>query len=51
MLLTTSTEIGYNYRMSNICAGIGRGQMEVLSHTISEEKCITFIKKSSRMDG
>ncbi|PWA09919.1 DegT/DnrJ/EryC1/StrS family aminotransferase [Flavobacterium laiguense] len=22
--------IGYNYRMSNICAGIGRGQMEVL---------------------
>ena len=24
------SEIGYNYRMSNICAGIGRGQMEVL---------------------
>jgi len=24
------TEIGYNYRMSNILAGIGRGQMEVL---------------------
>lgn len=24
------TEIGYNYRMSNICAGIGRGQMTVL---------------------
>jgi dTDP-4-amino-4,6-dideoxygalactose transaminase len=23
-------ELGYNYRMSNICAGIGRGQMEVL---------------------
>jgi dTDP-4-amino-4,6-dideoxygalactose transaminase len=23
------SEIGYNYRMSNICAGIGRGQMEV----------------------
>ena len=23
-------EIGYNYRLSNICAGIGRGQMEVL---------------------
>lgn len=23
-------EVGYNYRMSNICAGIGRGQMEVL---------------------
>ncbi|MDR2917492.1 MAG: aminotransferase class I/II-fold pyridoxal phosphate-dependent enzyme [Tannerella sp.] len=24
------SEIGYNYRMSNICAAIGRGQMEVL---------------------
>ncbi|MFH6937368.1 DegT/DnrJ/EryC1/StrS family aminotransferase [Flavobacterium sp. FlaQc-30] len=24
------SEVGYNYRMSNICAGIGRGQMEVL---------------------
>ena len=24
------SHIGYNYRLSNICAGIGRGQMEVL---------------------
>lgn len=24
------SEIGYNYRMSNVSAGIGRGQMEVL---------------------
>jgi dTDP-4-amino-4,6-dideoxygalactose transaminase len=29
------SEIGYNYRMSNICAGIGRGQMEVLDKHIS----------------
>ena len=28
------SEIGYNYRMSNIVAGIGRGQMEVLSKHI-----------------
>ena len=28
------SEIGYNYRMSNICAGIGRGQMEVLDNHI-----------------
>ena len=28
------SEIGYNYRMSNICAGIGRGQMEVLEKRI-----------------
>lgn len=27
--------IGYNYRMSNICAGIGRGQMEVLDNRVS----------------
>lgn len=29
------SEIGYNYRMSNICAGIGRGQMEVLDDHVS----------------
>jgi dTDP-4-amino-4,6-dideoxygalactose transaminase len=29
------SEIGYNYRMSNICAGIGRGQMEVLDEHIA----------------
>lgn len=28
------SEIGYNYRMSNICAGIGRGQMEILDNHI-----------------
>lgn len=28
------SQIGYNYRMSNICAGIGRGQMEVLDYHI-----------------
>ena len=28
------TEIGYNYRMSNVLAGIGRGQMEVLDKHI-----------------
>ena len=29
------SEIGYNYRMSNICAGIGRGQMEVLDQHVA----------------
>lgn len=28
------SEIGYNYRMSTICAGIGRGQMEVLEERV-----------------
>jgi dTDP-4-amino-4,6-dideoxygalactose transaminase len=29
------SHVGYNYRMSNICAGIGRGQMEVLDEHIA----------------
>ena len=32
------TAIGYNYRMSNICAGIGRGQMTVLNAHIAHHK-------------
>lgn len=31
-------EIGYNYRLSNICAGIGRGQLEVLDEKIKRRK-------------
>lgn len=31
-------EIGYNYRMSNICAGIGRGQMTVLDEHIAHHQ-------------
>jgi dTDP-4-amino-4,6-dideoxygalactose transaminase len=32
------TNLGYNYRMSNICAGIGRGQMEVLEERIKQRR-------------
>ena len=32
------TEIGFNYRMSNVCAGIGRGQMTVLDAHITHHK-------------
>lgn len=32
------SEIGYNYRMSNITAGIGRGQMEVLNERIKARR-------------
>ena len=31
-------EIGYNYRMSNICAGVGRGQMTVVNAHIAHHK-------------
>ncbi|ATA73848.1 pyridoxal phosphate-dependent aminotransferase [Capnocytophaga sp. H4358] len=32
------SHIGYNYRMSNISAGIGRGQMEVLEERIAQRR-------------
>ncbi|THD31530.1 DegT/DnrJ/EryC1/StrS aminotransferase family protein [uncultured Flavobacterium sp.] len=39
------SEVGYNYRMSNICAGIGRGQMEVLDkHIALRRKMNEFYK-------
>jgi dTDP-4-amino-4,6-dideoxygalactose transaminase len=34
------SEIGYNYRMSNIVAGIGRGQLKVLENRINKKKYI-----------
>ena len=40
------SEIGYNYRMSNICAGIGRGQMEVLDkHVLLRREMHSFYNK------
>ena len=40
------SEIGYNYRMSNICAGIGRGQMEVLdAHVALRRRMNTFYQE------
>ncbi|NGM63404.1 aminotransferase class I/II-fold pyridoxal phosphate-dependent enzyme [Sphingobacterium sp. SGG-5] len=43
------SHIGYNYRMSNICAGIGRGQMEVLGDRVQARRAMydfykTFFK-------
>ena len=34
------SELGYNYRMSNVCAGIGRGQLTVLEERIRQKKAI-----------
>ncbi len=40
------SEIGYNYRMSNITAGIGRGQMQVLDeHVANRRRNFDFYKK------
>ena len=34
------SHIGYNYRMSNVCAGIGRGQMTVLNERVRKRRAI-----------
>lgn len=43
-------EIGYNYRMSNICAGIGRGQMTVLNEHIAHHQHIAKLYKELLAD-
>ena len=44
------TAIGYNYRMSNICAGIGRGQMTVLEAHIAHHKHVQAMYKELLRD-
>lgn len=34
------SEIGYNYRMSNVVAGIGRGQLKVLDQRVAKKQAI-----------
>jgi len=40
------SHIGYNYRMSNICAGIGRGQMYVLEEHIARRRAINQLYRT-----
>ena len=40
------SELGYNYRMSNVVAGIGRGQLKILDQRVAKKKYIfEFYKK------
>lgn len=43
-------EIGYNYRMSNICAGIGRGQMTVIEEHIKHHQHVCQLYKELLAD-
>ena len=43
-------EIGYNYRMSNICAGIGRGQMSVVDEHIAHHRHIARLYEEAFKD-
>jgi dTDP-4-amino-4,6-dideoxygalactose transaminase len=44
------SHIGYNYRMSNVCAGIGRGQMEVLDERVQQRRNNYFFYKEAFND-
>lgn len=44
------SELGYNYRMSNVLAGIGRGQLEVLGRRVEERREIAFRYKDAFSD-
>ena len=47
------SELGFNYRMSNVVAGIGRGQLKVLEQRVQKKKYIyEFYKRElSQLDG
>jgi pyridoxal phosphate-dependent aminotransferase EpsN len=36
------TELGYNYRMSNVLAGVGRGQLEVLDERVKQRRAVAM---------
>jgi dTDP-4-amino-4,6-dideoxygalactose transaminase len=44
------TDIGYNYRMSNICAGIGRGQMTIVEEHICHHKQVQALYRDLLRD-
>ena len=44
------SELGFNYRMSNVCAGIGRGQLTVLEKRIAQKKAIYYEYKEAFED-
>lgn len=47
------SKIGYNYRLSNISAGIGRGQMTVVNEHIAARRrnCAQYVSELSDLDG
>ena len=44
------TEIGYNYRMSNILAGVGRGQLQVLDDRVAARRAVFDAYRSGLAD-
>lgn len=44
------SELGYNYRMSNVLAGIGRGQLQVLDLRVAQRRAIAFRYRDALAD-
>ena len=46
-------ELGYNYRMSNVLAGIGRGQMRVLGERVAQRRAVfaRYVAALGRVEG
>jgi pyridoxal phosphate-dependent aminotransferase EpsN len=44
------SEIGYNYRMSNVLAGIGRGQLRVLDLRVQQRRAVAFRYRAAFRD-
>ena len=47
------SELGFNYRLSNICAGIGRGQLKVLDERVSQRREVfnAYVEKLGKLPG
>ncbi len=43
-------ELGYNYRMSNLLAGVGRGQLEVLPLRVKQRRAVAFAYREAFHD-
>lgn len=44
------SHIGYNYRMSNVCAAIGRGQMQVIDERVAQRRANFYFYKENLKD-
>ncbi|HWQ52178.1 MAG TPA: aminotransferase class I/II-fold pyridoxal phosphate-dependent enzyme [Bryobacteraceae bacterium] len=44
------SELGYNYRMSNVLAGIGRGQLQVLDLRVKQRRAVAFRYRNAFAD-
>ena len=46
------SQIGYNYRMSNVVAGIGRGQIQVIDKRVEQKRAVnTFYRDLIQLEG